>query len=220
MPDMTPFHLVLASSSPYRKMLLERFNMPFFVVSPLVDETPLEGERPDALVVRLAEAKARAGAALFLASNDAQPRAQKTLVIGSDQVADYSGVPIGKPHDFDRAWAQLKQLSGQTVVFRTGLSLFDVAHQRCETLRVDVTTVYRQLSDEEIVAYLKAAEPYQCAGAIRSEDLGIALLDKIESDDPTALIGLPLIALARLMRAAGVNPVLGSPKSKPLLLGG
>lgn len=194
--------LVLASTSPYRRQLLERLGIPFETCAPQVDETPLPNESPAQLVLRLSEMKARAGAATL------GEITEKTLVIGSDQVADFSGTPIGKPGSFEKARAQLKKLSGKTVVFRTGVALFNPAAQRCNSARIDVTTTYRQLSDEEIDAYLETAQPFNCAGAVRSEDLGIALFESIENDDPTALIGLPLIALSRLLRAEGVNPLL------------
>ncbi|MDR1530420.1 MAG: Maf family nucleotide pyrophosphatase [Burkholderiales bacterium] len=193
--------LVLASTSPYRRQLLERLGIPFTTCAPQVDEAVLPNETPAQLVLRLSEAKARAGAALMGLQG-------KMLIIGSDQVADFGGAAVGKPNSFERARAQLQQLSGKTVIFRTGLALFNPAARRCCCTRVDVTTTYRKLSDEEIDAYLEKARPLNCAGAARSEDLGIALFERIESDDPTALIGLPLIALTRLLRAEDVNPLL------------
>ncbi|MDR2016106.1 MAG: Maf family protein, partial [Burkholderiales bacterium] len=132
-------------------------------------------------------------------------------IIGGDQVADFDGVAIGKPGSFDNARKQLQKLSGKTVIFRTGLALFNPAARRCRSVRVDIATTYRTLTDAEIDAYLYVAQPYNCAGSVRSEDLGIALFESIDNDDPTALIGLPLIALARLLRAEGVNPLLHQP---------
>ncbi len=196
--------LVLASTSPYRCDLLKRFNIPFQTFAPEVDETPLPNETPAQLVLRLAEMKARAGAAAFASSSE------NVLVIGADQVADFNGTILGKPGSFANAQKQLRTLSGHSVVFRTGVALFNPQAQRCRTVRVDVTTEYRHLTDAEIDHYLRAAEPFNCAGSVRSEDLGIALFERIDNDDPTALIGLPLIALARLLRAEGVNPLLAA----------
>jgi len=201
MPD--PF-LILASSSPYRQALLKRFNLPFGVCAPEIDETPLPGETPSQLVLRLSEAKARA-----VVRQSACPA--HALIIGGDQVADCDGVAVGKPGNFDNACQQLRRLSGKTVLFRTGLALFNPSAGRCRSVRVDIATTYRTLTDAEIEAYLRAAQPYNCAGSVRSEDLGIALFERIDNDDPTALIGLPLIALARLLRAEGVNPLLHQP---------
>ncbi|MCL2872602.1 MAG: Maf family nucleotide pyrophosphatase [Betaproteobacteria bacterium] len=198
-----PF-LILASSSPYRQALLKRFNLPFDVCAPEIDETPLPRETPSQLVLRLSEAKARA-----VAQQESCP--PHALIIGGDQVADCDGVAVGKPGDFDNARRQLQKLSGKTVVFRTGLALFNPSAGRCRSVRVDIATTYRTLTDAEIEAYLRAAQPYNCAGSVRSEDLGIALFERIDNDDPTALIGLPLIALARLLRAEGVNPLLHQP---------
>jgi septum formation protein len=200
------FTLVLASTSPYRQQMLSRFGLPFSVVSPAVDETPAPLETPEALVVRLSELKARAGAATFYHAMPRSPR--NALIIGADQVADYNGVPIGKPGSFEAAHAQLQALSGKTVIFRTGLALYRPDTNVCRSECVNITTTYRTLSDEEITAYLTAAKPFNCAGSVRSEDLGITLFDSIQSDDPTALIGLPLIALARLMREQGANPLM------------
>jgi septum formation protein len=187
--------LVLGSTSRYRRALLERLRMPFVVAAPDVDEAAQPGEAPAATALRLAEAKARAVAARF---GDA-------LVIGSDQVADCAGRPIGKPGDRTRALAQLRELSGRTVVFHTGVALVDAKSGRCRSELVDVTSTFRTLQDDEIATYLDAEEPYDCAGSVRSEALGIALFERIVSDDPTALIGLPLIALMRLLRAEGVD---------------
>ena len=192
--------LVLASTSRYRRMLLERLGLPFVALPPSVDETPLPREKPRATALRLAEAKARSVAA---------PRPD-ALVIGSDQVADCCGQPVGKPGHHEAAFAMLTALSGKTVVFHTGLALFDAASGRCTTAMVDVRSTFRRLTAAEIGAYLAREHPYDCAGAVRSEALGIALFESIESDDPTALIGLPLIRLVSMLREAGV-PVLALP---------
>ncbi|HEX5805591.1 MAG TPA: Maf family nucleotide pyrophosphatase [Macromonas sp.] len=187
--------LVLGSTSRYRRELLQRLALPFDVLSPEVDETPQPGEAPAALAQRLALAKARAVAAL-------RPEA---IVIGSDQVADLNGQPLGKPGTHERAVAQLRQMSGQTVLFQTAVAVACAASgfERCELAVVRV--VFRALDDATIERYLRAEQPYDCAGSAKSEGLGIALLDHIDNDDPTALIGLPLIRTARLLRAAGLT---------------
>ncbi|MFO1413987.1 MAG: Maf family nucleotide pyrophosphatase [Burkholderiales bacterium] len=195
--------LVLGSTSRYRRALLERLGMPFEVAAPAVDETALPGERPAQTALRLAEAKARAVAARY---GDA-------LVIGSDQVADCDGRPVGKPGDRERAFEQLRALSGRTVVFHTGLALVDAASGRCHRELVDVASTFRTLDDAQIARYLDREQPFDCAGSVKSEGFGIVLFDRIASDDPTALIGLPLIALARLLRAEGVEPLLAAPGS-------
>jgi septum formation protein len=200
-PDRAVRRLVLASTSRYRRMLLERLGIPFATIAPELDEAPLPGETPAATAFRLAAAKARSVASLH----------PDALIIGSDQVADCEGRPIGKPGTHERAVAQLAELSGQTVVFHTALALLDAMTGECQTALVDVRSTYRFLSAAEIEAYLRRERPYDCAGSVRSEGLGIALFESIESDDPTALIGLPLIRLARMLRAAGVQ-VPGAPR--------
>lgn len=185
--------LVLASTSRYRRMLLERLRVSFVAVAPGTDESPMPGETPAATAWRLAEAKARSVAS-------AHPDA---LIIGSDQVADCGGRAVGKPGNHERAVAQLAELSGQTVVFHTGLALLDTATGQCQTALVDVRSTFRFLTAAEIESYLRQERPYDCAGSVRSEALGIALFERIESDDPTALIGLPLIRLTSMLRAAG-----------------
>jgi septum formation protein len=187
--------LVLASTSRYRRALLARLGWPFDTQAPGVDETPLPGEPPAATACRLAEAKARAVAA----------RVGNALVIGSDQVADLGGNAVGKPGDHAGAAAQLRALSGRRVVFHTAVALVDAASGRCQLRLVDVATRFRELSPLAIERYLRRETPYDCAGSIRSEGLGIALVESIESDDPSALIGLPLIALVDLLRAEGVD---------------
>ncbi len=186
--------LVLGSTSRYRRELLQRLNLPFDVAAPDVDETPLPGEAPRALALRLAMAKARAVAQLH----------PDAVVIGSDQVADLAGQPLGKPGEHDRAVQQLRQMRGQTVVFQTAVAVVCKAtgFEQVDLAPVEVT--FRNLSDEEIERYLRAEQPYDCAGSAKSEGLGIALLDAIQSDDPTALIGLPLIRTCRMLRAAGM----------------
>ena len=186
--------LVLASTSRYRRALLGQLGLPFAVASPATDETPLPGETPAQTALRLAEAKARSVA------RD-HPDA---LVIGSDQVADCGGRAVGKPADHADAVAQLTALSGRTVVFHTGLALLDAASGVCQTAMVDVRSTFRDLAPAEIDAYLRRDQPYDCAASVKSDALGIALFVRIESDDPTALVGLPLIRLTDMLRAAGV----------------
>ena len=188
-PQIAP--LILASTSVYRRELLERLRIPFEVFSPKVDETPLTGESTLELALRLAQAKAAAVA-------KQNPHA---WVIGSDQVADLCGAAIGKPGNFERAMAQLQLMRGQRVTFHTALCLMQGAVQT--TLSIPTEVSFRKLSDEVIERYLLAEEPYDCAGSAKSEGLGISLLESIKSDDPTALIGLPLIALTGLLRDAG-----------------
>ena len=191
-PQQRP--LVLGSTSRYRRELLERLNLPFEVAAPGVNETPLPSETPRDLALRLALAKARAVA-------QQHPGA---VVIGSDQVADLAGEPLGKPGQHERAVQQLRQMSGQTVVFQTAVAVVCAAtgFEQVELAPVEVR--FRALNDEEIERYLRAERPYDCAGSAKSEGLGIALLDAIHSDDPTALIGLPLIRTCRMLRAAGL----------------
>jgi septum formation protein len=187
--------IVLGSSSVYRRELLSRLKVPFEVDLPNVDETPLPGESPRDIALRLAIAKARAVA----------QRHPDAAVIGSDQVADLDGEPIGKPGTHDRAVEQLRRMSGKVVIFQTALAVVcrDSGFEQCDIAPVRVT--FRTLSADEIEHYLRAEQPYDCAGSARSEGLGIALLDSIESDDPSALVGLPLIRTSRMLRAAGVR---------------
>ncbi|HKP65661.1 MAG TPA: Maf family nucleotide pyrophosphatase [Casimicrobiaceae bacterium] len=191
--------LVLASTSRYRRQLLARLLLPFDVVAPAIDETELPGEAPAATACRLADAKARAVAA----------RRPDALVIGSDQVANCDGVAISKPGDHGTAVAQLTALSGRVIVFHTAVALVDAATGAGETRLIDVRSTFRTLTATAIEHYLQRERPYDCAGAVRSEALGIALFDRIESDDPTALIGLPLIAVTDMLRARGID-VLGA----------
>ncbi|MEY4438754.1 MAG: septum formation inhibitor Maf [Pseudomonadota bacterium] len=187
--------LILGSTSKYRRELLQRLRVPFEVVSPDVNETPHPYEAPRDLAMRLALAKAQAVAAQH-------PNA---VVIGSDQVADLNGEPLGKPGTHERAVRQLQKMRGQTVVFQTAVSVVCQASGFAQTELAQIMVRFRDLSDAEIEAYLRAEEPYDCAGSAKSEGLGIALLDAIDNDDPTALIGLPMIRTTRLLRAAGVD---------------
>ena len=189
--------LILASTSRYRRELLERLRIPFRALAPHTDETPRPGEAPAALAERLALAKARALAA-------AHPEA---VVIGADQVADVDGVAVGKPGDHAHAVEQLRAMSGRTIVFQTALAVVHASTGFAEVRRVPVAVRFRTLTDAEIEFYLRTEQPYDCAGSAKCETLGIALLDAIESDDPTALIGLPLIQTASLLRAAGLDPL-------------
>jgi 7-methyl-GTP pyrophosphatase len=187
--------LILASSSPYRRELLERLQLPFEVIAPDVDESPRPEETPSTLVERLAIEKARKIA-------DGRPG---TLVIGSDQVAVYNGTIVGKPHSHDKAVEQLRSASGKAVTLYTGLALFnaDTRHVQHEVIPYRVT--FRTLSDAQIESYLRKEQPYSCAGSVRSEGLGIVLLERFEGDDPNTLIGLPLIRLVRMLENEGVN---------------
>ncbi len=191
--------LILGSTSPYRRELLTRLRVPFEVCSPGVDETPLPGELPLALAVRLALAKAKAVARRF----------PGCVVIGSDQVADLDGLSLGKPGNHARAVQQLQEMRGKTVVFQTAVAVVCAESGFTAQDVAPVSVQFRTLTDAEIEHYLRAETPYDCAGSAKSEGLGIALLEKIESDDPTALVGLPLIRTAAMLRAAGI-PLLGS----------
>lgn len=186
--------LVLASTSPYRAELLGRLRLPFTSARPETDESPLPGEPPEALVRRLAEAKARAVA-------KAHPDA---LIIGSDQSASHGGNILGKPGDAECARAQLAALSGGTVTFHTGLCLLDSARGEARVASVPYHVTFRALTEAEIAAYVAQEEPYDCAGSFKSEGLGISLFAALEGSDPTALIGLPLITLAAWLREAGI----------------
>ena len=187
--------VVLGSTSRYRRELMDRLNLPFEVASPEVDETPAPGEAPRALALRLALAKAHAVA----------KQHPEAVVIGSDQVADLAGQPLGKPGTHERAVQQLRQMRGQTVIFQTAVATVCLASGFEQVDIAPVEVRFRDLSDGEIERYLRAEQPYDCAGSAKSEGLGIALLDAIHSDDPTALIGLPLIRTCRMLRAAGVT---------------
>lgn len=189
--------IILASSSPYRRELLARLGLPFTVQSPDVDESPRPGETPQALVERLAIAKAQAVAA----------QAGNALVIGSDQVAVQAGGIVGKPGDHATAVRQLRAASGSRVTLYTGLALVNAATGAVHSEVVPFATVFRPLSEVQIENYLRKEQPYNCAGSLKSEGLGIALLERFEGDDPSALIGLPLIRLVRMLEREGVSIV-------------
>jgi septum formation protein len=187
--------VVLGSTSPYRRELLSRLRLSFDVAAPEVDEAALPGETPAALAWRLAIAKARAVAARF----------PDAAVIGSDQVAELDGQALGKPGTHEKALAQLRLMRGRTVTFHTAVSVVCLASGFEQVDLAPVRVVFRRYADAEIEAYLRAEQPYDCAGSARSEGLGIVLLEAIESDDPSALVGLPLIRTCRMLRAAGVK---------------
>lgn len=187
--------LVLGSTSVYRRELLARLRLPFIVAAPDVDETPLPGEAPAALARRLALAKASAVAEMH----------PDCIVIGSDQVADLHGQPLGKPGTHDRAVAQLQAMRGHTVIFQTAVAVVCKASGFVQEDLAPVRVQFRDLGDAEIEQYLRAETPYDCAGSAKSEGLGISLLEAIDNDDPTALVGLPLIRTCRMLRAAGLN---------------
>lgn len=197
-PSSPAARLILASSSAYRRELLARLHLPFEAMAPDIDETALPGETPPETALRLARAKAKAIAA----------RVPGALVIGSDQVATLDGVQIGKPGDHANALAQLRKMRGREVVFHTALCLWDGRAADPEAAAqledVQVVVAFRDLPDAELDAYLRIEQPYDCAGSAKNEGLGIAILERIESTDPTALTGLPLIALTTMLRRAGV----------------
>ncbi|SEA31860.1 Maf family protein [Alkalimonas amylolytica] len=190
--------LWLASTSPYRQQILQKTGLPFQVAAPDIDETPLAGEAPEALVQRLALAKASKVASTL----------NHGLVIGSDQVAVFNEDMLGKPHTAERAIAQLQAFSGNVVTFLTGLALLDAATGQsllcCEPFKVH----FRQLTPDEIAGYVTLEQPLDCAGSFKSEGLGISLFEKLEGADPNALVGLPLIRLLQMLRQHGVNPLL------------
>lgn len=189
--------IILASTSPYRRTLLERLQIPFETIAPDVDETPLQGETPQQLVERLAVGKAQAVAR----------KAKSALVIGSDQVAVHNGEIIGKPRDHVHAVQQLRAASGNTITLYTGLALVnsDTGTTQSEVVLYRVT--FRRLTDEQIETYLRKEQPYDCAGSVKSEGLGIALLQRFEGEDPNTLIGLPLIRLVSMLEQEGVLPL-------------
>jgi MAF protein len=189
--------LVLASTSPYRQALLERLQLPFITHAPNIDETPLPNETPEALVKRLSYEKAKAVAAYH-------PQA---VIIGSDQVATLEGNIIGKPNNHENAKLQLRQSSGKTVTFLTGLTVLNVATGKVDTVIDSFDVTFRKLSDEQIESYLFKEKPYDCAGSFKSEGLGIVLFEEMKGKDPTSLIGLPLIALTDLLHASTANPL-------------
>ncbi len=186
--------LVLASTSAYRRELLQRFGLPFEVARPDIDESPLPGETPQATAERLAVEKARAVAGQF----------EDALIIGSDQVAHMGDTRFGKPGTVERAIAQLQSMSGRTVVFHTALAVLNTRSGRVQLDAVPTEVRFRSLSSDEIVRYVNKERPLDCAGSAKSEGLGITLLDALAGDDPNALVGLPLIALARMLRNEGI----------------
>lgn len=189
--------LILASTSRYRRELLERLRLPFEVHAPRIDETPDEGEPPAVIASRLALAKAR----------DVAERFPAAVVIGSDQVADLEGVPIGKPGVHEQAVLQLRAMSGHSVVFHTAVAVVHRAARFERVALVPVTVRFRELDDDEIEHYLCAEQPYDCAGSAKVEALGIALVEALHAEDPTALVGLPLIRTCALLREAGIDPL-------------
>jgi septum formation protein len=195
MLEITPQKLVLGSTSRYRRELLERLRIPFTIAAPDVDETPHPHETPQQLACRLAMSKARAVAAKF----------PDSIVIGSDQVADLDGEALGKPGDYPRALAQLQKMRGKVVVFQTAVAVVCQQSGFAQMDLAQVKVTFRDLSDAQIDAYLRAEMPYDCAGSAKSEGLGIALLASIDNDDPTALIGLPLIRTCQMLEAAGLQ---------------
>ena len=194
-PEMNQPELILGSSSPYRRELLERLRLPFTVVSPKIDETPKAGETPPETALRLALEKARHIA-------QSHPNA---LIIGADQVATVNGEQIGKAGGFDKALAQLQMMRGKTALFHSALCLYDARNDTYQLENIITQTTFRDLPDDDLAAYLRIEQPYDCAGSAKVEALGITILEKVESDDPTALVGLPLIALTGMLRAAGVR---------------
>jgi septum formation protein len=187
--------LVLASTSRYRRELLSRLHIPFEIAAPDVDETPLPGESPSQTALRLSVLKAQAVAQQF----------PDALIIGSDQVLMLGEEQLGKPGNFDNAFAQLKKMQGKAMVFHTALTLLNSKSGHSQTRDVPTVVHIRTLSDAQIEAYLKKEEPYDCAGSAKSESLGIALMERMESPDPTALIGLPLMALTEMLMNEGVD---------------
>ncbi|PIE83324.1 MAG: septum formation inhibitor Maf [Candidatus Contendobacter odensis] len=187
-------HLVLASTSIFRRNLLLRLGLPFSVRSPEVDETRLAGEDAPTLVARLAELKARSIA-------QHEPEA---LIIGSDQVAVLADTILGKPNTHEHAIKQLQHASGQTVTFYTGLCLLDAANGSCQVAVEPFDVVFRTLTTTQIERYLQREKPYNCAGSFKSEGLGIALFERLEGHDPTGLIGLPLIRLTQMLEIVGI----------------
>ena len=193
-------NLVLASTSPFRQALLNKLGLPFITAAPQVDETPLAHETAPQLVSRLAAAKAQALGNHY----------PDHLIIGSDQVCVLMNQITGKPHTEQNACAQLRQASGQSVIFYTGLALYSSSNHQIKTICETFTVHFRHLTDEEIRAYVAREQPLNCAGSFKSEGLGITLFDRLEGRDPNTLIGLPLIALCEMLRQAGMDPLLSA----------
>ncbi|CNJ76408.1 Maf-like protein [Yersinia mollaretii] len=189
--------LVLASTSSYRRTLLEKLQLPFITAAPEIDETPLLGESADTLVQRLAQAKAQALAVHY----------PQHMIIGSDQVCVINGDIVGKPHNYANAMKQLQQASGQCVTFYTGLALLNTATGSSNCLCETYDVYFRTLNEAEIDGYLTREQPWNCAGSFKSEGLGITLFERLSGRDPNTLIGLPLIALTQMLIEQGVNPL-------------
>lgn len=189
--------IVLASTSPFRRELLSKLGLSFDTDSPDIDEAAQTGETPEQLVARLAEQKARAVA----------ERHPDSLIIGSDQVAVIDGKIIGKPGNHEKAMAQLRSASGKTARFLTGLCLFNSTNEHKQIVVEPFDVVFRSLSDSQIDNYLRAEQPYNCAGSFKSEGMGIALFERLNGDDPNSLIGLPLIRLIRMLEQEGVRVI-------------
>jgi MAF protein len=189
--------IILASSSPFRKALLERLNLPFKCLSPEIDESQLTGESAEAYVCRLAQQKAQA-------ISTQHPEA---VIIGSDQCALLGDQILGKPGDSEHALQQLKAAQGNSVIFHTGLCVMQASSKFCETDDILFEVRFRQLSDRQLKHYLQVEHPYQCAGSFKSEGYGAALFDQLNGDDPTALIGLPLIRLVRMLENTGIKVI-------------
>lgn len=193
---MTDMNLILASTSPYRRAILSKLTLPFDVAKPHCDETPLQNEKPQELVLRLAQSKAE---------SCQLTAATPALVIGSDQVCVIDGQILGKPHSREKAIAQLMAASGKAVVFYTGLALHNTHTGETDTELDTFTVHFRQLTREQIARYVDKEQPLDCAGSFKSEGLGIALFDRLEGKDPNALIGLPLITLVDMLKRHGVG---------------
>lgn len=208
MHKSTPLpRLILASGSPYRKVLLSRLHLPFETIAPDIDETPVTGESAPATALRLARQKSEAIAG----------RHPDALIIGSDQIATLDGAQIGKPGNHDHALQQLIRMRGRCVIFHTALCLWDNRRPETPTIQIDniqTFVTFRNLPDAELDAYLRIEQPYDCAGSAKNEGLGIAILERIDSTDPTALTGLPMIALTSMLRHAGM-PFFGADGQKP-----
>jgi MAF protein len=193
MNTSTSLPIVLASTSPFRKELLQRIGIDFETAAPDIDESPLPGETPENLVKRLSEAKARVIG-----------KTRAGLIIGSDQVASVGDEILGKPGTHENAVAQLRKLSGKLITFQTGLCLLNSASNQTQVDIIPFRVQFRELDAQQIERYLQADQPYNCAGSFKSEGLGITLFERMEGEDPTALIGLPLIRLTDMLRQAGV----------------
>lgn len=189
--------LILASTSPFRKQLLDKLQLEYETASPEVDETPIPGEDIETMVLRLSQAKARAVASRF----------PDALIIGSDQSAVLNDQPLTKSGGFDKAFQQLRDASGQKIIFHTGLCLLNSNTGHLQSASIPYTVVFKNLSDEQIKNYLEKEQPYNCAGSFKSEGLGIALFERFEGEDPNALIGLPLIKLIEMLSNEGISPI-------------